>query len=153
MRIKVIVIELPVPPALKRWAIRIGVAAGVLGGASVAALASVPKTWSGGETLKSADLNDNFSNLDARLTKLEDAGSPTTIQVEQLTPNDSDPSSVNCFMTLQNGAYCSGQACPYIPFWCSIAAQNKCNGLGLRAGFFVGTTGTGINTEPIVCIN
>jgi hypothetical protein len=72
MKIKVVVVDLEISPRAKRIALRVGLPLLVLGIAS-AAYGSVPITFSAGSTLHAADLNYNFSALDARITALENA--------------------------------------------------------------------------------
>jgi hypothetical protein len=75
MKVRVYVIDLELPRVLKPWALRVGVPALVIAGALAVAHAAVPKTWTAGEPLKAADLNQNFSKLDERLSALEAARS------------------------------------------------------------------------------
>ncbi|MCL2448952.1 MAG: hypothetical protein FWD17_08405 [Polyangiaceae bacterium] len=158
MRIKVVVIDLPVPPVVKRWAIRVGVAAGILGGASVVALAS-PKVWTAGEALKSADLNANFSDLDSRVASLE-AGLPntiSTIQIEYLYPSEPMAATWGAptqFCLQGMGTMCAGSPCNVVTAGCTIAAQHKClDGLGFRFGFFVGDpSNDGNDGLSIACV-
>jgi hypothetical protein len=72
MKLKLVVVDLEISPRAKRIALRIGLPLLVLGVAS-AAFASVPVTFTAGSTLHAADLNSNFSALDARITALENA--------------------------------------------------------------------------------
>ena len=55
---------------LKLW-LRIAVPAAVIAGAGAIAFASVPHSFTAGDTLRAADLNANFTALDTRLTALE----------------------------------------------------------------------------------
>ena len=71
MKIKVYVVDLEIPPRLKRWGLRIGIPTALIAGAGAIAYASVPKTWATGDTLTAPDLNNNFGNLDGRVGKLE----------------------------------------------------------------------------------
>jgi hypothetical protein len=70
MKLKVVVVDLEVPPAAKHWLLRLGIPALVLGAAAVA-YAGVPITFKSNALLKADDLNTNFSALDARLAALE----------------------------------------------------------------------------------
>ncbi len=61
MRLQFLVIDLEIPPRVKRWGVRIGVPAVVL---SVAAVAlAQPVTFTAGQTLQASDLNNNFGYL------------------------------------------------------------------------------------------
>ncbi|MCL2448039.1 MAG: hypothetical protein FWD17_03730 [Polyangiaceae bacterium] len=167
---KVIVIDLPLPPWLKRWSIRVGVVAGILAGASLFAFASVPHSWSSGEKLTAMDLNDNFTSLDSRIAALESAlttvqmniaglqsVSLSTIQTAEI--NAGDPTTTTwgtataeCFTALAFTT-CNGSTCPFVPVACLIAAERNCvDGLGFRFGFFVGDNPSSGNSLSIVCI-
>lgn len=76
MKVKVYVIDLEIPPRVKRWVLRIGIPVAALLLMSVIAYASLPKTWSTGDPLTAADLNGNFAALDkkARFVGSTDAG-------------------------------------------------------------------------------
>jgi len=68
MKIKIVVVDLE----LSRRAKRAGAAVAVVllaVGAGAVAYASVPKTWTDGETLNAADLNANFAALSAALER------------------------------------------------------------------------------------
>src|SRR5690242_18533227 len=58
-------------PRAKRLLLRVGLPIAIVLGGSALAYANVPTVWKSGDTLKAADLNGNFSALDARLTALE----------------------------------------------------------------------------------
>jgi hypothetical protein len=70
MKLKVYVVDVELPPRVKRWAWRIGGLLLVLGAAAVA-LAAPLRTWKTGDVLQADDLNANFSALGARITALE----------------------------------------------------------------------------------
>lgn len=74
VKLKVVVIDLDIPPRLKLLAVRIGLPIAALLVASAIARASVPVAFVAGGTLKSADLNSDFSNLDGRLSVFERPG-------------------------------------------------------------------------------
>jgi hypothetical protein len=71
MKLKIVIVDLEIPPRVKRWGIRIGIPAVLLVGAGAVAVASVPTVWTGGQVLTAAALNANFTALDARITALE----------------------------------------------------------------------------------
>jgi len=66
MKIKIIVVDFEIPPRAKRWALRMGIPAVVLGLAGVA-YASLPHTFASGEVLTAANLNADLQNLDGRI--------------------------------------------------------------------------------------
>jgi hypothetical protein len=68
MKLKVVIVDLEIPPHVKRWALRIGIPLAVLLGGSAIAYAAGLVTWTDGQTLKAADLNANFSNLQGQIT-------------------------------------------------------------------------------------
>jgi hypothetical protein len=163
MKLKLVVVDFEIPPRAKRWALRLGIPGAILVGASAITYASVPKTWTPGDALKSADLNSNFASLDSRVTALEQGlataqGSITALQgtavqtFSTVLTVDDPPSSfwqpfaTNCITALDNETGYPVQAGAYIPFACTIAAQRKCHeGLGYNQGVFVGeqTAGDG----------
>ncbi len=73
MKIKLTTIDFEIHRRTKRLAMILGVPTAVLLGAAALAHAGVPNTFSSGEMLSSAQMNANFSSLDARLTTLEAA--------------------------------------------------------------------------------
>jgi hypothetical protein len=69
VKLKVYVIDLEVPARVKKWILRVGISVVLLGGAAVAVAAADPlHMWATGETLQAADLNGNFSNLQAQIS-------------------------------------------------------------------------------------
>ena len=66
MKIKVFIVDFEISPRVKRWALRIGIPAVVLGGAAVA-LASPPHVCATGDPLQAVDLN----SLQAQITALQ----------------------------------------------------------------------------------
>lgn len=71
MKLKLMIVDLEVPPKVKRVALRLGVAGLVVGGGAGVAWAAMPHTFSAGEKLKAAELNENFAAMETRLAKLE----------------------------------------------------------------------------------
>jgi hypothetical protein len=61
MKLKIVIVDLEVPPGAKKWALRLGIPAAVLLGGGAVAYAAGLVTWSDGQTLSAADLNGNFS--------------------------------------------------------------------------------------------
>jgi hypothetical protein len=61
MKLKVYVVDFEIPPRAKKWALRLGIPAVVISGA--AAAFALPVTFTDGQTLKAADLNNNFGYL------------------------------------------------------------------------------------------
>jgi hypothetical protein len=70
VKIKIVVIDLEIPPRVKRWALRIAVPAAVVAGSAIA-YASVPVPFTAGSPLKAVDLMADFNSLDTRVTTLE----------------------------------------------------------------------------------
>jgi hypothetical protein len=77
MRLKVVVVDLELPPRFKKWALRIGAAATLLFGAGAIAWAAGVHTWNQGDTLNATDLNGSFTALQDQLTALQSA--PITV--------------------------------------------------------------------------
>jgi hypothetical protein len=87
MKLKVVIVDLEIPPRVKKWALRLGIPALVLSLAAVA-LAAPLHTWNTGDVLQAADLDGNFANLQGQITAiqtevaaLQDAGKPVTAVV------------------------------------------------------------------------
>src|SRR5215470_6445884 len=55
----------------RRWAVRAGAALLLMSGGGALVYASVPHSFTAGETLTAANLNGNFTAMDQRLTALE----------------------------------------------------------------------------------
>jgi hypothetical protein len=72
MKLQVVVVDLEVSPQVKRWAIRLGIAGAVLGGATVAYAGNLI-TWTSGQTLQAADLNANFATVEADIATAQTA--------------------------------------------------------------------------------
>jgi hypothetical protein len=69
MKLKLVVVDLEMSPRARKWCVRLGVPAVILGVATVA-LAGPLHVWADGDTLDAVDLNGNFSNLQAQLTPI-----------------------------------------------------------------------------------
>lgn len=90
MKLKLMIVDLEVPPKVKRMALRLGVAGLVVGGGAGVAWAAMPHTFNAGETLKASELNENFAAMETRLAELqarldavEDPDSPCPAGYEQ----------------------------------------------------------------------
>ena len=106
MKIKVYVIDMEIPPRAKRWALRVGIPAGLIAGAGAIAFAAVPKTWNSGDVLTAADLNGNFTNLDSRLTTLQSqlaSQAVVSLTVASGSGNASACTASPCVITSQSG--------------------------------------------------
>jgi hypothetical protein len=89
MKLKVVVIDLEVPPRVKKWGLRLGIPLGVLLGGGAVAYAAALVTWSNGQVLTAADLNNNFSQLQSQITALQGqahAASAFSAQLTNATP-------------------------------------------------------------------
>jgi hypothetical protein len=73
MKVKVCVIDLEIPPRLKKWGLRIGIPLALLVAGGTVAYASGPGwvIWSQGQVLNAADLNTNFNDLQTQITALQ----------------------------------------------------------------------------------
>jgi hypothetical protein len=70
MKVKVYVIDLEIPPRVKKWGLRLGIPLGVLLGGGAIAWAAGLHTWNNGDTLNASDLNGNFAQLQNEITSL-----------------------------------------------------------------------------------
>jgi hypothetical protein len=87
MKLKIVIVDLEIPPRVKKWGLRLGIPVLVLSVAAVA-LAAPLHTWNTGDVLQATDLNGNFNNLQSQITAiqtsvaaLQDAGKPVTAVV------------------------------------------------------------------------
>lgn len=71
MKLKVVIIDLEIPPRVKKWALRIGIPTVALLGGGALAYAEGLVTWSSGQTLHATDLNDNFTYLQGEIAALQ----------------------------------------------------------------------------------
>lgn len=71
MKLKVVVVDLEIPPRMKKWGLRLGMPVAVLLGAGGIAYATGLVTWSSGQTLQASDLNNNFSYIQGELAALQ----------------------------------------------------------------------------------
>jgi microcystin-dependent protein len=69
-----IVVDFERPSRLQRWTLRVGILGALVIGASAIAYADGLKSWTDGATLKAADLNGNFANLQSQLNALVPSG-------------------------------------------------------------------------------
>jgi hypothetical protein len=82
MKLKIVIVDFEISPRMKRWALRIAIpAVVVLGGAAVAYATGLPVTWTSGQTLYAADLNNNFAYLQSEISG--DAGLAVEITASQ----------------------------------------------------------------------
>jgi C1q domain len=68
MNVKVVVVDLEIPPKVKKWGLRLGIPLAVILGGTAVAYAAGLVTWTSGQTLTAADLNANFSALQNQIT-------------------------------------------------------------------------------------
>jgi len=73
MKLKLVIVDMEIPPRWKKWGLRVGIPAAVLIGGGAIAWAGNLVTWTDGQPLKSADLNNNFSYLQGEITALQAA--------------------------------------------------------------------------------
>jgi hypothetical protein len=130
MKLKVVTVDLGVPPRMKRWGLRLGIPlAVVLGGGTVAYAAGLV-TWATGQTLTAADLNNNFGYLQGEIA---------TLQQTVATP----PSSISAGLTLYNvtggvvSSPCTGG--PIVTCTCPAGSYVVSGGAdcGLNSGTFL----------------
>jgi hypothetical protein len=67
MKLKVVIVDLEIPPRVKKWALGAGIPVAVLLGGGAIAYASGLVTWKTGDTLQAADLNANFAYLQSEI--------------------------------------------------------------------------------------
>jgi hypothetical protein len=95
MKVKVYVIDVPVPAFVKNWGLRLGIPTlAILGGG--VAFAGLPVTYVDGQTLHALDLNNNFNYLQMKISALEASISSLQASAQTLTQTSSvDETSVS----------------------------------------------------------
>ncbi len=86
MKLKVIIVDLEVPPRVKKWGLRLGMPLAMLLGGSAVAYAAGIVTWNDGQKLTAADLNNNFSQLQSEIAALQDAGTRQIARAHGIGP-------------------------------------------------------------------
>jgi len=104
MKIKIVTVDFEIPRRTKRIALMVGVPALVIGGSAIA-VASVPNTFKDGDVLSADKMNQNFADLDSRITKLEMSGGVITANNKQYSVN-----AVYCGQTAPVGGSIGGYA-------------------------------------------
>jgi hypothetical protein len=97
MKMKVVVIDLEIPPSFKKWGIRLGLPIALLIGGSTIAWATMLHTWNAGDRLDAADLNGNFATLQAEIAALQQSTRPPSafralLSTQKMIPNGSQTS-------------------------------------------------------------
>jgi C1q domain len=68
MKLKVLIVDLEIPPRVKKWGLRIGIPLALLLGGGAVAWAAGLHTWMTGDALQASDLNGNFAQLQNEIT-------------------------------------------------------------------------------------
>jgi C1q domain len=71
MKLKLVIVDLEVPPKVKKWATRVGIPAAVIMLGGGIAWAAGLHSWNDGDTLAAADLNGNFTQLQSEIDALQ----------------------------------------------------------------------------------
>jgi hypothetical protein len=71
MKLKIVIVDLEIPPRVKRWGVQVGIPVVALGIAAVAYAGTPLHSWGSAELLTANDLNGNFSNLQGQITALQ----------------------------------------------------------------------------------
>jgi hypothetical protein len=71
MKLKFVVVDVEVPSRVKKWGLGLGIPLAVMLGGGAVAYAAGLMTWTSGQTLTAADLNNNFSLLQSEITALQ----------------------------------------------------------------------------------
>jgi hypothetical protein len=91
MRLKVVIVDLEIPPRVKRWSLRIGLPIAILAAAGVA-LADLPVKYTVGQKLTPNDLTDNFNYLQNEIATLQ-------AQITTPTFGSRTPSAFHAWLT------------------------------------------------------
>jgi len=179
MKLKLVVVDLELSRR-QRLLGAAGLGAAILMVGAVA-VADVPNTFVAGDTLTAAGLNENFDDIDTRVSGLDQelvqtnaaldaaegdlnasfddidtrvaAVEQSALSVFGSELNTTDDPAVVDWQSFAVTCMLSNPA-GALNYACALAAQRKCLGLGYQAGWFVGENGSsGIgNTRTIVCI-
>jgi hypothetical protein len=76
MKVKIVVVDLEIPPGVKKWGLRVGIPLAVVLGGGAAAYAAGLVTWTDGQMLTAADLNANFAYVTGQITALQTRAFP-----------------------------------------------------------------------------
>jgi hypothetical protein len=79
MKLKLVVVDFEIPARVKKWGLRIGIPTAILLGGGAVAYAGSLISFSDGQTLHAADLNSNFSNLQAQIIAPVNANSASIV--------------------------------------------------------------------------
>jgi hypothetical protein len=152
MKLKVVVVDLELTRRQKRLA-GAGVALTVALTAGVALAA--PKTFVAGQTLKAAELNANFNELDARASATDATVLDLAARVAEL---EAAPLTTSALLTVigdwPGKAECVSQTGGFVQGACPRMAQSYCIDQGYLAGWFEGDLAPPpVFTDPaVVCI-
>jgi hypothetical protein len=169
MRLKMIVVDMELTRAQRRWAQTVGMV-GLLCGVAFVADAAVPQTWMSGDTLLAEDLNANFTALDERIVVLEQqitsvpelGGDVTELQgqvaemSERLAALESRAlplTEVDKLAAVDGDSYwteCLGQSGTFPAGACERMADYTCAAAGYVSGWFQGDIESG--NIGIMCI-
>jgi microcystin-dependent protein len=120
MKLKMLIVDLEIPPRVKRWALRIWGFLAVLAGFSAIAYASLPKTWGMGDMLTATDLNNNFAAVQTPPGTIEAYGGSIDFNpghtVDGGAPAHPPPSG----WLLCNGDHLNGQDPTYAALYAAI---------------------------------
>jgi hypothetical protein len=106
MKLKIVIVDFEPPPHVKRWGLRIGIPAVILGiGAVALATPPWPHVWANGDLLDAGDLNGNFTNLttyagglETRIAALEasrvQSGASTPLRIEAASITGGPPPAI-----------------------------------------------------------
>jgi len=125
MKVKIVVIDLEVSAAAKRWVLRAGIPlAFLLGGGAVAWAAGI-HTWKDNDTLSAGDLNSSFQYVEQQIVTLQ-------TQVAAMQPQGVGLVTVGAFVEdTANGATIGTQN-PYANPWLTSAARNSIGNVTLN---------------------
>lgn len=105
MKFRVVIVDLEIPPRVKRWGLRLGIPLAVLLGAGGIAYATGLVTWSSGQTLQASDLNNNFNYLQEEIGTLQSLASTSGNISSAGAVQRQTPSWVSSANHMSTGAY------------------------------------------------
>jgi C1q domain len=103
MKVKLVVIDLEIPPSVKKWGIRLGIPLAVLIGGSGLAWAAMLHTWNNGDPLKADDLNGNFAALQGEIAALQQSTAALQQSTTGLQQVTHPPSAFRAYLTTVGG--------------------------------------------------
>ncbi len=138
MKLKIVIVDLEIPRKTKRIALLAGIPLALLLGSGALVYANVKHTFAAGDPLSATTMNENFADLDSRLTAAEAKAAALDNTVYGVDGGDAT-SLTKAVTTLDNTVYgVDGGAFPLSTGWVKI--------------YDVAYNGNGVQTIPVTSV-